>query len=58
MTEYTTEKRNKKIVSINNDFEEIDYMYRNVSIENLSDKELQELDNAVSKTWLLLARIH
>jgi hypothetical protein len=55
---YSENRRKEIIKQIQHDFDDIQYMLKNVDLIQLSDKDLQELYSKNSKVWLILSSIY
>jgi protein-arginine kinase len=55
---YSENRRKEIIKQIQHDFDDIQYMLKNVDLIQLSDNDLQELYSKNSKVWLILSSIY
>lgn len=55
---YSENRRKEIIKQIQHDFDDIQYMLKNVDLIQLSDNNLQELYSKNSKVWLILSSIY
>jgi hypothetical protein len=55
---YIENRRKEIIKQIQHDFDDMQYMLKNVDLIQLSDKDLQELYSKNSKVWLIIASIY
>lgn len=55
---YSENRRKEIIKQIQHDFDDMQYMLKNVDLIQLSDNNLQELYSKNSKVWLILSSIY